>query len=200
MPGFIEIGEVLGDVDGGMTGSQQGVLETFTEPTYLESHCQWRAKTRSNSRHHAHAACGPCPRFHCDLYGYCRIIGVTEQLYSLVDDLTTGHGRRGEQYLLYHLHCERHYDRQMTKYNDFVKMSPISKFTKPLQYGHCPSQCLSYHRFKAALILDKAVYICEPHAPAKANSTHQQHSVLCVSFGSHIGSTCKHNELIDRNK
>ena len=104
----------------------------------------------------------------------------------------------GEQYLSYHLHCERHYDRQMTEYNVFVKMSPRSKFTKPLQYGHCPSQCLSSHRFKA-LILDKAVYVCELHAPAKTNSTHQQHSVRCESFGSHIDSTCKHNELIDHN-
>ena len=126
---------------------------------------QRRAKTRSNCRHHAHSSSGPCPRFQCDLYGYCRIIGVTKQLYSSVDDLTTGRGRRGEQYLSYHLHSERHYGRQMTKYNDFVKMSPVSKFTKPLQYGYCPSQCLSSHRFKA--ILDKAVYLCETQAPGK---------------------------------
>lgn len=166
-----------------------------------QSHtAQRRAKTRTNSRHHAHAASGPCPRFQCELYDYCHITGVTEQLQGLVDDLTTGCRRRGGgQYLLYHLHCERHYDRQITKYNDFVKMSPISKFTKPLQYGHCPSQCLSSHRSKA-FILDKAVYICEPNAPANTNSTHQQHSVLCVSFGSHIDSTCIHNELIDHNK
>jgi hypothetical protein len=57
---------------------------------------------------------------------------MTEQLYSLVDDLTTtgGGGRGREQYLPYHLHCERHNDWQMTKYNDFVKMPPLSKFTK----------------------------------------------------------------------
>ena len=160
MPGFSEIGELLWRCwrrnDREPTG---GFLKhSRSQGTVPTSHiAQRRAKTRSNSRHHAHASSGPCPRFQCDLYGYCRIIGVTEQLYSLVDDLTTGRGRSGEQYLLYHLRCERRYDRQMTNYNDFVKMSPISKFTKPLQYGHCPSQCLSSHRFKAALILDKAV-------------------------------------------
>jgi hypothetical protein len=144
MPGFIEIGEVLWRCwrrnDRKPTGGFRNIHGAKVPRVTLPN-----AKTRSNSRHHAHASSGPCPRFQCDLYGYCRIIGVTVQLYSLVDDLTISRGRRGEQYLSYHLHCERHYDRQMT--NDFVKMSSVSKFTKPLQYGYCPSQCLSSHRF-----------------------------------------------------
>ena len=118
---------------GAFTAYKHEANKTFWKQLWSQGACslynaRCRVQTRNNSGHHAQDSRGPCPRFLSDLYDYCRIIGMTEQLYSLLDDLIIR--GEGEQYLSYHLHCECHNDWQMTKYNDFFKMSLLSKFTK----------------------------------------------------------------------